>query len=163
MKKYKIELKWGIIFFLAGLIWMYIEKAMGWHGDKIEQHAIFTWIFAIVAFLLYYFALKEKRDDYYEGFMTWKQGFVSGMIISVIIAILSPVSQYIVHTIISPEYLDNLIAMGVEKGKGTEEELAKFSNLKSYIIMSFFSAIVMGAVTSAIIALITKRTKKETT
>ncbi len=29
MKKYTTELKWGIIFSLATLLWMYFEKAMG--------------------------------------------------------------------------------------------------------------------------------------
>jgi hypothetical protein len=32
MKKFRIEVKWGILFFLSGLAWMALEKNLGWHS-----------------------------------------------------------------------------------------------------------------------------------
>lgn len=69
-----LELKWGFIFFIASLLWMYFEKLMGWHGEKISQHATMTLSFAVIAIAIYVFALLEKRKKKYNNRMTWLQG-----------------------------------------------------------------------------------------
>ena len=39
MKKFIIEAKWAIIFSIALILWMYFEKSMSWHDEKIKhQH-----------------------------------------------------------------------------------------------------------------------------
>ncbi len=105
MKKYTIELKWGIIFLIVVLIWMYFEKFIGWHGENIADHAIYNNLFAIIAIFIYMLALLDKRKNYCGGKMTWYQGFVTGLIISVVVTLLSPLSQYITHQLITPEYV----------------------------------------------------------
>lgn len=159
MKKFAIEIKWGVIFTIASLLWMFMEKQLGWHDELIEKQAIYTNFFGIVAIVIYVLALLDKRKNFFNGVMTWQQGFVSGMIISVVVAILSPLAQYISLEIISPEYFDNLISYAVENGRMTQENAEAYFNLKSYIIQSFFFALVVGIVTSAIVALFI-RTKK---
>lgn len=157
MKKFSIEIKWGIIFSVVSLLWMFLEKGLGWHDENIAQHAIYTNIFAIVAILLYVFALLDKRKNFYNGKMTWTQGFVSGIIISVVVAILSPLAQYITHEFITPDYFTNVIDYSVESGAMTREAAEEYFNLKSYIIQSFFFALVVGVVTSAIVAFFVRR------
>lgn len=159
MKKFAIEIKWGVIFTIVSLLWMFMEKQLGWHDELIEKQAIYTNFFGIVAIVIYVLALLDKRKNFFNGVMTWQQGFVSGMIISVVVAILSPLAQYISLEIISPEYFDNLISYAVENGRMTQENAEAYFNLKSYIIQSFFFALVVGIVTSAIVALFI-RTKK---
>lgn len=156
MKKYSLEIKWALIFTAVALLWMVFEKAMGWHGEKIEQHPIYTNLFAILAIGLFVFALREKRKQL-GGTMTWQQGFISGLIISVIIAILSPLSQWITHTFISPEYFPNVIRYAVENGKSTREEAEAYFNLRSYILQSAIGGLVMGVITAAIVSLFVKR------
>ena len=39
MKKYSLEIKWGVIFAISTLVWIYFEKAMGWHDELIAQQA----------------------------------------------------------------------------------------------------------------------------
>lgn len=157
MKKFSIEIKWGVIFSVVSLLWMFLEKGLGWHDENIAQHAIYTNIFAIVAILLYVFALLDKRKNFYNGKMTWTQGFVSGIIISVVVAILSPLAQYITHEFITPDYFTNVIDYSVESGAMTREAAEEYFNLKSYIIQSFFFALVVGVVTSAIVAFFVRR------
>jgi hypothetical protein len=48
--------------------------------------------------------------------MTYLQGIVCGLILSVIIAILSPGVQWIISYVISPEYFPNVIKRSVEIG-----------------------------------------------
>lgn len=156
MKKFSIEIKWGIIFTIVSLLWMFLEKGLGWHDEHISKHVIYTNIFAIVAILVYVFALLDKRKNFYNGKMSWTQGFISGIIISVVVAILSPLAQYITHELITPEYFENAIEHAVETGRSREDAEAYF-NLQSYILQSFFFALTVGTVTSALVALFVRR------
>lgn len=157
MKKFSIEIKWGIIFSVVSLLWMFLEKGLGWHDENISQHAIYTNLFAIVAIVLYVLALLDKRKNFYNGTMTWSQGFVSGIVISTVVAVLSPLAQYITHELITPDYFENVIEYSVESGAMKREAAEEYFNLTSYIIQSFFFALVVGVVTSAIVAYFVKR------
>ena len=156
MKKFSIEIKWGAVFSIVSLLWMYLEKGLGWHDENIAVHAIYTNLFAIVAIILYVFALLDKRKNFFNDKMTWTQGFVSGIIISVVVAILSPLAQYITHEFITPDYFENAIENSVLNGN-TRENAEAYFNLKSYILQSFFFALVAGVVTSAIVALFVRK------
>jgi Mn2+/Fe2+ NRAMP family transporter len=157
MKKYRTEIKWGVIFAISTLVWMYFEKAMGWHDELIAQQLIYTNLFALVAIVIYVQALKEKRNKDFIGKMSWKQGFISGIIISIVVAILTPLTQYIGSTWIAPNLFPNLIDYMVETGKMTEEGATNYFNLKSYMVQGTFGALTMGVVTSAIVAIFLKK------
>ncbi len=157
MKERKIEIKWAIIFVIMTLAWMFLEKITGLHDEHIDKHATFTFFIAIPAIAVFYFALVEKRNKYYKGIMTYKQGFISGLVITLIVTILSPLTQYITSTFIATEYFPNVIKYSVSEGKMTQTEAEEYFNLKNYILMGLMGAAIMGAVTSAIVALFTKR------
>jgi hypothetical protein len=162
MKNLKIEIKWAIIFSVIGLLWMLLEKLVGLHSTHIDKHMYLTNLFAIPAIIVMVLALKDKKKDFYAGQMNYKQGLISGTILSVFIALLSPLTQWITSTIITPEYFPNVIAYSVETGyyKSIEEAEAYF-NLKNYIVQSTIGALLMGIITTAI-AMIFIRSKKET-
>lgn len=159
MKKFSIEIKWGILFTIISLIWMYLEKGLGWHDENISQHAIYTNLFAFVAIALYVIALLDKRKNFYQGKMTWSQGFISGIVISIVVAGLSPLAQYITYEFITPDFFPNAIDYSVENGAMTRTAAEEYFNPTSYIIQSFFFALVVGVVTSAIVAYFVKRDK----
>src|SRR3546814_16706793 len=101
MKNIKIEIKWAIIFLIVTFVWMFMEKLIGLHDQYIKQHEIITNLFAIPAIAIYAFALLNKRKKFYNGVMTYKQGFMSGLIITIIFTVLEPIKQYIVSVFIS--------------------------------------------------------------
>ncbi|UZD20980.1 DUF4199 domain-containing protein [Algoriphagus halophytocola] len=156
MKNIRIEIKWALIFVLMMLAWMMMEKSLGWHDEKISQHATLTNFVAIPAIAVYVFALLDKKKNFYQGTMSYKQGFVSGLIITLIVALLSPVSQYITTTFITPGYFPNVIDYAVESGQMSQADAEAYFNLKSYVIQSVIGALVMGLVTSAIVAIFVK-------
>jgi len=156
MRKYKIEIKWALIFIVASLIWMGIENVVGLHTVHIDKHMYYTNLFGIVAIIVYTLAMIDKRRNFYNGRMTWKQGFISGLIITLIVACVSPLSQLIVHRIIAPSYFENAIEYGVSLGKDPET-LASYFNLWSYILQSLFGTLSLGIVTSAVVALFVKK------
>jgi hypothetical protein len=109
MKKLKIEIKWAILFSIMTLIWMVLEKLSGLHSKYIDYHLYLTNLFAIPAIWFMVLALKEKKRVFYYGQMNYKQGLISGIILSVIIALLSPLTQWVISYIISPEYFPGAI------------------------------------------------------
>lgn len=157
LKKYAIELKWGIIFFAVTILWMVIEKVSGLHDELISEHSTYTNLFAIPAIIIYVLAIKEKRERSLNGKMTWLQGLITGTIISAIVAALSPIGQIITHLYLSPEYFQNAIDFAVESDKMTQEAADGYFNLRSYIWQSVGGAMVMGVITSAIVALILQK------
>ena len=86
--------------------------------------------------------------------MTYKQGFISGLIITIIVSLLAPLTQWITSTIITPEYFPNVIAHSVETGYHSSlEEAEAYFNLKNYMVQSVIGALVMGIITTAVVAL----------
>lgn len=156
MKNFTIEIKWAFIFFFASLAWMFLEKSVGLHDQYIEKHPIYTNLFAIVAVTVYYLAIRDKKKNFFNNQMNWKQGFITGLILTIFVTILSPVAQYITSTIITPDYFKNIITFAVEHKKMTQEAAEMYFNLKSYIIQGVFGALSMGVVTSAIVSYFTK-------
>ncbi|MBN1985735.1 MAG: DUF4199 domain-containing protein [Prolixibacteraceae bacterium] len=157
MKKFAIELKWGVIFTLISLLWMMLEKSLGWHTTHIAKHAVYTNFFAIPAILVFVFALLDKRKNFYSNQMTWMQGFIAGLVISIVVAILSPLAQYITIEWISPEFFTNAREFAIQSGKMNAEQADKYFNLTNYMMQSVFGGILMGAITSAVVALFVRK------
>ena len=99
----------------------------------------------------------DKRKNFFKGKMNWSQGFISGIVVSIVVAILTPLAQYITHAFITPEYFPNIIDHAVERGSMTREAAEEYFNLTSYILQSFFFALVVGVVTSAVVALFVRK------
>lgn len=160
MASIKIEIKWAIIFSLMGLVWMLLEKLSGLHSTYIDYHLYLTNLFAIPAIWVMVLALKEKKKVYYNGNISYKQGLISGIVLSFIIALFSPLTQWITTYIITPDYFPNVIKRSVEIGyfKTTAEAEANF-NYSNYAVQGAIAALIMGLVTTAI-AMIFIRTKK---
>ncbi|MFY8128071.1 MAG: DUF4199 domain-containing protein [Chitinophagaceae bacterium] len=161
MNKVTIEIKWAIIFSLVGLLWIALEKFSGLHGKYIDYQIYLTNLFAIPAIIVMVLALKDKKNTFFNGQMTYLQGLVSGIILSIFIALLSPLTQWITTYVITPEFFPNAIKRSVELGyfKTTGEAEANF-NFKNYAIMGTISALVMGIITTAI-AMIFLRSKNK--
>lgn len=152
MKKFKIEFKWAIIMLFFYLAWMTLEKQLGFHDEKIKWQMIFTMLIIFPNFLLYYFALSDKKKNYYKGEMNWKQGFIAGVVISFIVVILSPITQFITHEFITPNYFEKLIALSVESKRLTLVEAQRYFNLSAYIWQNISGGLSFGVVTGAIVA-----------
>ncbi|MDX9790491.1 MAG: DUF4199 domain-containing protein [Candidatus Kapaibacterium sp.] len=157
INKYLVEFKWSLIFLLVSLAWMLLEKLVGLHDIHIKHHATYTNLFGVVAITMYVLALLDKRKKDYGGEMTWKQGFMTGLIMSVVIAFFAPLNQVITHYIITPDYFVNVRAEAVSTGVMTIDEAVSYFNLKSYMVQSIVGALLMGVVTSAVIAFFLKK------
>jgi hypothetical protein len=156
MKKIAIEIKWGLLFSIATLVWMIVENVVGLHDKYISKHLIYTNLFAIIAIAIYFLALKEKKHSIFNGKMTWRQGFISGVTLSIVISLLSPLVQYITFTLITPQFFTNIIKYAVENKVQTQEQAEAYFSLKNYMLQGTFGGLSMGVFTSAIVAFFLK-------
>jgi hypothetical protein len=159
-KKYSIEIQWAVIFVLMMLVWMVLERWFGLHDTYIDKHMIYTNFVAIPAIAVYVLALLDKKKNFFGGQMTYKQGFISGLVITIVVTILSPLTQYITSEFISPNYFANVISYSINNGKMTLIEAEAYFNLKNYIFQTLMFTPVMGIVTTAIVAFFTKSKNK---
>lgn len=161
MKSKKIEIKWAVVFTIITLIWMYFEKSMGWHDDFISKQGSRALWFAVIALALYFLAIADKKKIDFHGKMRWVDGFKSGILISLFVAILTPITQYITHEWISPNYFDHAIKHAVESDMMTQEQAEDNFRFGSYIFQAIINVLVMGVIFSAITAFVfrSKKTK----
>lgn len=156
----KWEIKWAFIFMAVLLIWMYLEKLSGLHNEHLSLQQYLTLLFIIPAVIIYVWALKDKKKAFYNGKMSYKQCFISGLVITIIITLFSPLTQYIISYWITPDYFSNVMAHAVKTGYfKTMEEAEAFFNYKNYAIQSTIWAFISGILTTAIVGIFV-RTKQ---
>jgi hypothetical protein len=147
----KIELKWALRFHVALLVWMALERISGLHDKYLDYHFYLTNLFFIPAVWIIVHALKEKRKVAYFGTMYYSEGLLSGLLLTGLITVLTPASQWIISYIITPEYFNNVIPNSVEAGffPSIAEAEAHFT-FKNYVIGGVISWVATGVLTSAI-------------
>jgi len=160
MKKFQLEIKWAFIFFSMMLLWMLGEKLAGLHDEHIAAHATWTMMVMFPAIAVYVFALLDKRKTAYNGFMTYKQGFLAGVWITGFVTLLSPLTQWLTTAVISPEYFTNMSAYAVEQGLMTAEAAADYFSISSYLKQTVIFTPVMGVITTAVVAIFTRKSAK---
>ena len=157
MDKYKIELKWAFFYIAASLLWMFIEKLSGLHSVHIDKQQYLTLVFLIPAIWIYWLAMKDKKKNYYQNIISYKQAVMSGILMSLIVMIFAPLTQWVISTVITPEYFPNVIEYALAtKYFATREEAEAYFSLNNYIIQSTIGAIIMGVVISAVMAFFIK-------
>ena len=157
MRYFKLEIKWGVIFTVVTLLWLLFERRMGWHGEKIDEHASMTLYFLVPAVLVYVAALLDKRKNDLGGAMTWLQGLMTGFYITLVVVALSPVAQLIIHNVITPNYFQNMIDFAVSSGNMERGEAEEYFSIGNYIKQALIGSFFMGVVTSALVAIFTRK------
>ncbi len=159
LNNYRIEIKWGLIFAGVTLLWMLLERLLGLHSTNIDKHVIVTNFFMIPAIAVYVYALLNKKKYFYNGIITYKQSFVSGLIVTIVVTLLSPVTQLITIYVITPDFFNNMIKYAVESGHSNQAEAEAYFNTGNYVLETVIFTPVMGILTSAIISIFIKSKK----
>lgn len=161
MNKYRIELKWALIFAIMTLLWAVIEKAAGFHDERIADRPVFGVFILVPATVIYYFALNEKKNKYYGGGITYRQGILSGILLSLFIGVISILTSIINLKIISPDFLSNTIHHAISSGSLTAEQASRQFNTPAFITTGAIAAVVTGAVISAVVSLFITRNRQK--
>lgn len=160
MKKFEIEFKWALYFTGFNMLWLSLEKYLGWHDEAIQQHILYSLLIVIPQCIWYYLALTEKKKKFFNNEISWQQAFLSGGVLSLLIAGLSPATVYYMHTFLSPDFIDLAIEKFVESG-GKLDAARNFHSLEAYIKNSILFNVSLGIVISSVVAFFIQ-TKKTT-
>lgn len=148
----RIELEWAGIFFLVTLAWMSLEKSLGWHDIHIADHALYTNIYDLLFIVMMALAMRSIKTKRYQGKMSWKQGIISGMWITLILAALSPLTQWITHRLISPEFFPNIIQFVTDNDLMSREAAVAQFNLPNYIWQNLVGTLILGTAATVVLA-----------
>lgn len=155
MIEFKVELKWGLIFSLVTIIWMAGEKIIGLH----QSYSNWQFLIGIPYTLIFVLGMLEKKRSYYQGSMSFKEGIRFGLILSLIIALLSPFVQFIVLRYVSPDYLSNMINFMVANRRMDQSSAESYFSMGNQIKTSAYINLVMGVLTSVVVALFLRNKK----
>lgn len=147
MKKFAIEIKWGIRYTFCYLAWAILEKSLGIYDENMRYYILSSFFFYGFAVFIYALVLREKKAHYFNNQMDWKQGCATGLYMTMVIALLMPLTQAALHKVIAPEFFENMINASPNK-----ESAQEFFNLKSYMLQSIFFTLSIGLVIAAVVA-----------
>lgn len=150
--RFVLEIKWALVFQLVFLLWMIGERTAGLHDTYIHLHPILTNLFAIPAIAVYILALANFKKDMSYPRLSFLSSFLFGLRTTLIIALISPLMQWLVSACISPDFFANAIEFTVQSGMKSRAEAELYFNLKSYLLMSVFGTLFMGILTSVLVA-----------
>ena len=157
MKKFRIELRWAFVITLFTVVWMMIEQALGWHEvDTIGKQPIYNFAMYLPLFVLYFFALREKKNKVFNGVMSWQQGFIACIVLGFIVAIFAPLAQYAIHTYVTPAYFENAQTYAMSVANYTQDQATARFNLTAAILSSVGESIGVGVIYGLILASVLK-------
>lgn len=105
-------MKWGLITGAVYVIFSLINNLLGLsEGGGFSMIGLLsnTLLFLVTLFTIYT-GVKEIRDNAFEGYLTFGQGFKSGMAIALIAAIIVAIFTYVYIAFIDPGMIDKIIA-----------------------------------------------------
>lgn len=115
----KIEFKWAIISVVIGFVLMLILKMAGLRtAENFGIGGIVDMVLSTIIYIgIYYFCLKEKRNQALGGQMTWAQGFWTAAILSLLIMPLASLVNWLYAEVINPEFLEIWTAESIKSGR----------------------------------------------
>jgi uncharacterized protein DUF4199 len=149
MKKFAIEIKWAIRYIFVYIAWIFLEKYTGAYDAHFENYFLLSFGFYVLAFLIYLMAIKEKKIHYFGNNMDWKQGSISGIYMTVFIAILMPFAQIVIHKSIAPEFFPNMIKRSLANKNANPETIKELYNLTGYIWQTVILTLSVGVIYAA--------------
>lgn len=149
MKKVGIEIKWAIRYIFIYLAWAFGEKLCGIYDQNLDFYGFSSLLFYLLAFAVYFAAIREKKEEVFHKQMDWKRGCVSGVYLTIFIALLMPLAQISIHKAIAPEFFPNMIA---KTGSARKAAATELFNLKSFTMQAVFFTLSIGVVYAATVA-----------
>lgn len=164
----KIVLTYGLIAGLIVSIWMFATISI---SDAITQSDLGMYLgftAMLVAFAFIFVGIKNYRDKYNGGWITFGSGFKIGLYISLIASTMYVVSWLIDFYFFIPDFMDKYMAASIEKLKAAGASAAEIQEQADFAalyknnplvcaLFTYVEILPLGLVVSVIAALILKR------
>ncbi len=169
-------MKKNVIIFgiIAGLIvsgLMAVTTTMCYNDGETHGSMYLGYATMLIAFSMIFVAVKNYRDKYNSGEITFGKGFMIGLYISLIASTLYVISWLIIYYNFMPDFMDKYIAHNIKELKAsgaTAQEISTqtatlntqkqlYKNPFWVVMFTYLEILPVGLVVAAITALILKR------
>lgn len=146
----KIALKYGLLITLVVILWVLVTHFLFPLAPESKTNALAPFLFNLAAILAIHLGIKSKRDER-AGEMSFKEGLVTGMSISLVYAISSCVFFLLMFLLVGPKLMSNEPMVGMYPM--WQLAVIAFAGM-------FFGSLILGLVYSTIISFfLVRRTK----
>ena len=126
----KNEFKWAVIMSLVLLVWLTVLKFLGLQEpEQIGLFVIVVNVYYVLLFGLYILAIRERRSRQ-RGYISRRDGFLTGLLITLFLVVLSPLNMAIFYYLINPGFFKVMIEFNVSNGVAAQVAEADY-NLSS--------------------------------
>jgi hypothetical protein len=167
----KIVLTYGLI---AGLlVSLFLVASMAWcyQSGSFEGNMFVGFSAMILAFSLIFVGIKKWRDDQNAGSLSFGQGFLIGLYISLIASTMYVVSWMVEFHFFMPDFMEKLTAHTLEQAKAAGATAAEITKKKSemepyeamyrnplmFALITYTEILPVGLVVSVVSAFILKK------
>ena len=112
---FKYEIKYGILTGAGICFWILLEFLLGFHSDKMNMGEYSLYFVVIIPLITIYRGIKEKRDSIFNGAISLNGGIKTGLMISLIAAVITAVFIIVYFNFIDPGFFERGIAYHAEK------------------------------------------------
>lgn len=153
----KTEIKFAILYVLASFIWSCIEYLTGLESTHINLHPYFvTPFYILLTAVIYVLAVREKRASL-GGRITFSKAVVTGIILSLLILVLNPISFYVFNTFINPDFFKDFAQYKIHTENMTKESADAYYNFNNLLIRGSLYRCVMGIVATFLTSWFSKK------
>ena len=158
----KKTLKYGIIIGVSNILFILFEYMLEWDKNLFMRN--FGFLSLIILALGVHYGIKSKRDNELDGYINYRNAFVSGFLIALYVGIITGVFSYFYMRDINPELSDiiikerqELFTKMIDSQILTQEEVAKklVRLQKEYspmgqMILGFGGSLILGLIFSSV-------------
>lgn len=147
--------------------WLLLEFFLGFHTKYIDYLPFVTWLFVVIPAVGINWALKAKRDRYYHGQITIFQALKTGIIITLVMAIVGPLMQFLYIILVNPMYYDTMTSHAKEfilgldiAAEDKESMLAKAlkdNTISAGMLRTSLVMLIIGSIMTVFAAVLIKR------
>jgi uncharacterized membrane protein YhaH (DUF805 family) len=162
-----ITLKWGLITGMVYVIYLLGSTMLGLSENGMGAGMLGGLFITVATFIPIFFGVKEIRDEERNGYLTLSQGFISGLKIALIAAVINALFMALYMTVINPGFIDMILAkteeqwvemnMSDEQIEQSKKWTGYFMNPVFFTATSLVVTIMMGMVKGLVSGLILKK------
>lgn len=169
-KMKKNVLVFGLIAGLIASVWMVISMAICYRNTELEGSMLVGYTSMVVAFSLIFVAIKNFRDKYNNGYVSFGKAFQIGLYIALIGSTMYVIAWMIEFHYFMPDFMDRFTESSLSKVAKTgtaadvaakREEMAGYASMYKSPIMfaalTYMEILPVGLLVSLVAALILKR------
>jgi hypothetical protein len=166
---FKSEIKFGIITGAGICLWILTEFLLGFHTVRMNIGEYSMYFVVIIPLITIYYGIKEKRDTQNKGVISLGSGIKTGLMISLIAAVITSIFIIVYFNYINPKYFEYGIAYQKEKfylkGKTNIELSEQLKNIKAVfsfinqLLFQILGTVGTGFIISVVLSFILKKNK----